>query len=141
MVESEAYWRRNDRSVRWLGRERQERLAAMHWVFAGCGGVGGRAAEIAARAGVGEITLIDPDVFDETNLNRQAAAMQDTLGQNKAIATSNFIYGIVGNDIQINVEPNPFGFDNGERLVRVADAVFCEIEINETDPRIAVDEI
>ncbi len=141
MVGSELYWRRNDRSVRLLGRNRQEALAKMHWVFAGCGGVGGRAAEIAARAGVGQVTLIDPDVFEESNLNRQAAATQKTLGTNKAVATSNFIYDIVGNDVQINVYPEPFGFNNGERILRGADVVFCEIEINETDPRIAVDEI
>lgn len=42
----------------------------------GCGGLGGRVAELLARMGVGSITLTDPDVFNETNLNRQIFVTQ-----------------------------------------------------------------
>ncbi|NLB80522.1 MAG: tRNA threonylcarbamoyladenosine dehydratase [Clostridiaceae bacterium] len=49
----------------------------------GLGGVGSYAAEALARVGIGEITLIDSDVVDRTNLNRQLIALTDTIGEKK----------------------------------------------------------
>lgn len=50
----------------------------------GCGGLGGFVMEILARIGVGHLTLIDGDIFVESNLNRQLLADMDSLGRNKA---------------------------------------------------------
>ncbi|OBZ19231.1 tRNA threonylcarbamoyladenosine dehydratase [Bacillus sp. FJAT-27264] len=50
----------------------------------GIGGVGGIAAEALARSGVGRIILIDKDVVDITNVNRQIHALTTTVGQKKA---------------------------------------------------------
>ena len=50
----------------------------------GLGGVGSGAVEVLARAGVGELTLIDQDVYGESNVNRQLGALTSTLGQPKA---------------------------------------------------------
>lgn len=49
----------------------------------GVGGVGGYAVEMIARSGVGKITLVDYDVVDVTNKNRQIIALDSTLGKNK----------------------------------------------------------
>lgn len=49
----------------------------------GLGGVGGTAALSLARSGVGRLTLIDFDVVEESNINRQAVATMQTLGQQK----------------------------------------------------------
>lgn len=49
----------------------------------GLGGVGGYAAEAVARAGVGRLLLVDADVVDATNLNRQLYALHDTVGRAK----------------------------------------------------------
>lgn len=49
----------------------------------GLGGVGGSAAEAIARLGVGRIVLVDGDVIEPTNLNRQLVALQSTMGQKK----------------------------------------------------------
>lgn len=49
----------------------------------GVGGVGGYAAEALARAGIGTIDLIDKDIVDETNLNRQIIALHETIGRVK----------------------------------------------------------
>ena len=49
----------------------------------GCGGLGGHVAELLARSGVGGIRLVDNDVFDESNLNRQRFCTENVLGQPK----------------------------------------------------------
>ncbi|MBQ7362846.1 MAG: tRNA threonylcarbamoyladenosine dehydratase [Clostridia bacterium] len=67
-----------------LGSEAVERLRSSHVAVFGVGGVGGYAAEALARAGVGKITLIDPDAVSVTNVNRQIIALRSTTGRNKA---------------------------------------------------------
>ncbi len=52
----------------------------------GLGGVGGYAVEALARSGVGHFILIDFDVIDETNINRQIIALTSTIGQKKTEA-------------------------------------------------------
>ncbi|MBU1138528.1 MAG: HesA/MoeB/ThiF family protein [Proteobacteria bacterium] len=49
----------------------------------GSGGLGGRVAELLARMGVGNIFLTDPDIFNESNLNRQNFCTTETLGDYK----------------------------------------------------------
>ena len=61
-----------------------ERLRAASVAVIGCGGVGSYAAEAAARAGIGRITLMDGDAVVPSNLNRQLVALTSTLGRNKA---------------------------------------------------------
>jgi molybdopterin/thiamine biosynthesis adenylyltransferase len=68
--------RRDDRHSRsilfpGIGEEGQRRVRAFSIVFVGVGAVGAAAAESAARAGVGRITLVDRDVVEESNLARQ----------------------------------------------------------------------
>jgi molybdopterin-synthase adenylyltransferase len=50
----------------------------------GCGGLGGHIIEMLARLGIGHITAIDNDVFDESNLNRQLLALPSNIGKSKA---------------------------------------------------------
>lgn len=51
----------------------------------GCGGLGGYIIEFLSRIGVGSLTIVDGDVFDETNLNRQILCNTQNIGKNKAI--------------------------------------------------------
>ena len=60
-----------------------EKLQNAHVLIVGLGGVGSYAAEFIARAGVGKMTIVDGDVFDETNINRQLPALQSTIGKSK----------------------------------------------------------
>jgi adenylyltransferase/sulfurtransferase len=64
---------RYSRSIRFagIGEEGQRRLAAFSAAIVGVGAVGAAAAESAARAGIGRLTLIDRDVVEESNLARQ----------------------------------------------------------------------
>ncbi|MBO5115865.1 MAG: ThiF family adenylyltransferase, partial [Peptococcaceae bacterium] len=61
-----------------IGQEGIDTLKHAHVLIAGVGGVGSFAAEALARAGVGTFTLLDNDVVDITNLNRQIQATQET---------------------------------------------------------------
>lgn len=49
----------------------------------GVGGVGGYAVEVLARSGIGHIVLVDPDVVEESNINRQLVALTSTIGKYK----------------------------------------------------------
>ncbi len=65
------------------GKEGIDKLNDACVVVAGCGGVGGFAIEALVRSGVGKIVLIDRDVVEETNLNRQLCALHSTIDQTK----------------------------------------------------------
>ena len=54
-----------------------------HIAVLGVGGVGGYVVEMLARLGVGKLTVVDFDIFDQTNLNRQILALTTTLGKQK----------------------------------------------------------
>lgn len=74
---------RFDRTKRLLGSEALEALSKSRVAVFGIGGVGGFAVEALARGGVGAIDLIDKDVVDFTNLNRQIIATEETIGKPK----------------------------------------------------------
>ncbi|GLB51128.1 tRNA threonylcarbamoyladenosine dehydratase [Neptunitalea chrysea] len=61
-----------------------QKLQKAHVLVVGLGGVGSFAAEFIARAGVGKMTIVDGDAFDETNKNRQLPALDSTIGKSKA---------------------------------------------------------
>ncbi len=59
------------------------RLKNANVLIVGVGGVGSFAAEFLARAGVGNLTIVDGDVVDITNINRQLPALHSTVGMSK----------------------------------------------------------
>ena len=63
-----------------LGKEKINKLAESHVLIAGLGGVGGIAAEMICRAGVGNITIVDSDKIQPSNRNRQIPALISTEG-------------------------------------------------------------
>ncbi len=66
-----------------VGKEAVQKLADAHILVAGLGGVGSYAAEQLCRAGIGELTLIDSDIVQTTNRNRQIIALTSTEGMKK----------------------------------------------------------
>ena len=71
------------RIARFIGEDNAERLQRSSVSIAGVGAVGGYAAEMLARSGVGEIRIMDFDTVSLTNLNRQIIALYSTLGRLK----------------------------------------------------------
>lgn len=76
------------RTAHLLGETAIESLQKLHVLVIGLGAVGGAAVEALARSGVGHLTLIDGDVFEISNLNRQPFALQSVLHQPKAKVTA-----------------------------------------------------
>jgi molybdopterin/thiamine biosynthesis adenylyltransferase len=64
--------------------EEQLRLARSRAAVVGAGGLGGHVVLLLARIGIGHLVVVDRDVFDETNLNRQALCTKHTIGSPKA---------------------------------------------------------
>lgn len=72
------------RTTALIGEEALNKLNNSHVLVVGLGGIGSFAAEFIARAGVGKMTIVDGDVVDPTNRNRQIQAMASTHGMSKA---------------------------------------------------------
>ncbi len=72
-----------ERTALLLGADKMERLASLHVLVVGVGGVGAYAAEMLVRAGVGRLTMIDADTVQPSNINRQLCALHSTVGQPK----------------------------------------------------------
>lgn len=89
---NELYW----------GDSKQRILTSKHVAVFGLGGVGGFCAEMLARAGIGELTIVDFDKVSESNINRQIIALNSTIGQDKTTLFETRLKDI-NPDIKINV--------------------------------------
>lgn len=105
----------------------QERLNNRKIFIAGCGGIGGYLLEYMARIGVGHIVCADKDVFDQSNLNRQILACEDSIGHKKATCAANRVRKIwpdcdvKGIDIEMTA-------DNLPQLIEGADIVLDALD-------------
>ncbi len=72
-----------DRTELLLSTKKLEKLQASNVLIVGLGGVGAYAAEMIARAGIGKMTIIDDDVINLSNLNRQLLATHSAIGRPK----------------------------------------------------------
>ncbi len=86
-----------------IGAERQKMIEGSRVAVVGCGALGTVAAELLARAGVGRIVLIDRDIVEEHNLQRQAMFTEEDIGKAKADAAASHLKKI---NSLIKVEAN-----------------------------------
>lgn len=75
---------RYDRNLGTISKEEQELLKEKSVCIIGCGGLGGGVIEGLTRLGVGRLTIVDGDVFDASNLNRQVLSNEKNIGLSKA---------------------------------------------------------
>ena len=85
-----------------LSNEAMVAIQKSHVLLVGAGGLGGHIANSLVRLGVRRLTLVDPDVFETSNLNRQLFCAQSTLGQPKAIVVAEALKDI---DSDVTVAP------------------------------------
>lgn len=113
---------RHSRNIGALSKDDMEKLAASRVLVIGCGGLGGNIIEYLARAGVGALTVVDGDVFEESNLNRQILSTAGNIGQKKALAAAERVRAI---DPSIDVTPvcDFFTKENASALMSDADLV------------------
>ena len=122
-----------------LGSPAMERLAEVHVCVLGLGGVGSWCAEALARSGVGALTLMDQDTVDRSNLNRQAEALESTLGMPKAEAMAARVLDV---NPHCRVRPIRGRYESASReaffsvrydyVVDAIDLVSCKLDLIET---------
>lgn len=129
------------------GREGQLRLSRAHVIVFGLGGVGSYAAECLARAGVGELTLVDSDTVSISNINRQLEALTSTVGLPKAEAVATRLADI---DPSARLHPMVALYDAAHRdqffpdgcrydyIVDAIDLVSCKLDLAETARRLGI---
>lgn len=66
-----------------IGKKNLDKLQNSHVIVFGAGGVGGFTIEALVRGGIGELSVVDYDTIDITNINRQIIATQNTIGLDK----------------------------------------------------------
>lgn len=125
----------------------QRRLEQSHVIVFGLGGVGSYAVEVLARAGVGELTLVDSDTVGLTNLNRQLEALHSTLGLPKTEAAAARIRDI---HPAVRLHPMQAVYDGAHRdlffpegcrydyIVDAIDLVSCKLDLIETARRLGI---
>lgn len=74
---------RYDRNRTSISEEDNQMLSKKRVCIVGAGGLGGYVIEMLARIGVGHVSIVDGDVFDDTNLNRQILSDENVLGRKK----------------------------------------------------------
>ena len=122
-----------------LGGDAMERLSNAHVCVLGLGGVGSWCAEALARSGVGELTLMDQDTVEVSNLNRQAEALESTLGLPKAEAMAQRVLA-VNPACRVHPVQGRYEADSREAffaarydyIVDAIDLVSCKLDLIET---------
>lgn len=128
---------RYDRQLPILGLEGQERLKKLSVLVVGAGGLGSFEALYLAALGVGRIVIVDGDVVEESNLNRQVLHWEEDIGRPKAVSAAEKIRRF---NPFVEVEPvtEHVTRENIDELVRGVDAVLDALDNWET--RFIVDE-
>ncbi len=109
--------------LRWLsrtelliGNENLMKLQRSHVLVVGMGGVGSFAAEFICRAGVGTMTIVDGDVVDPSNRNRQLPALATTHGLSKAEVMAERLLSI-NPELKLNVIKEFLSPDQAEQIL------------------------
>lgn len=118
---------RYQRNRQMISIEQQQTLLSSQVAVVGCGGLGGFVIEELARLGVGRLLLIDADVFEEHNLNRQLLATIDNLGTSKAAAAAKRVMEI-NPAVMVDLRQVRVGIDNGLQLLTGMDVVVDAID-------------
>jgi hypothetical protein len=120
-----------DRALRVFGREGQRLLADLHVAIVGTGGVGSMVAEHLARWGIGEISLWDPDVVKDVNINRSGVfTFEDATKQRKKVdvvaeALPKFA---LRRDIRVNQSDRDARMSSELPALLDADLIVCEVD-------------
>ncbi|MFA5485590.1 MAG: tRNA threonylcarbamoyladenosine dehydratase [Bacilli bacterium] len=103
------------RTIQIVGEENFNKLQDKSIIIFGVGGVGGQALEALVRAGFLKFTIVDHDVVEETNLNRQLIATQDVISKPKVEVAKNRMLQINSN-VVINTVFGPINAQNIDKF-------------------------
>lgn len=119
---SERERERYKRQMLLFGDEGQERLKKAHIFIAGAGGLGSPVSLYLAVAGIGTITIIDMDVVDQGNLNRQILHFDRDIGKKKSVSAEEKLTAI-NPDITVHAIDTRIDGTNAARLIGNADGI------------------
>jgi molybdopterin/thiamine biosynthesis adenylyltransferase len=105
-----------------VGGAGQVALAKAHVALVGCGGIGSPALQYLAAAGIGRLTLIDDDVVEESNLQRQTIFTPADIGHSKAEAAAEWVRRF-DPALEVRAFVGRMGVDNAPKLLEGADLV------------------
>jgi adenylyltransferase/sulfurtransferase len=109
-------------ALSFVGKSGQRRLSSASVAVVGCGGLGSVAAELLARAGIGRMNLIDNDVVELSNLQRQSLYTEKDLDKKKALCLAKHLKGI-NSTITVSAKPVKMGVKNVNALLKDSDLV------------------
>ena len=113
---------RYKRQMMLFGEEGQERLKKAHIFIAGAGGLGSPISIYLAVAGVGTITIVDMDIVDQTNLNRQILHFDRDVGKKKTVSAEEKLQAL-NPDITVNAIDVKIEESNAAKLIGKADGI------------------
>ena len=119
-----------------IDEKEQVKLRESEVCIIGCGGLGGYSIEMLARAGVGHLRVVDKDLFDETNLNRQLLSSNDTLGQSKVLVAKERIHKINDN-VDVTTLETHIDEDNCIDVIKGCDVVVDALDSISTRKTVA----
>ncbi|MEM4294089.1 MAG: ThiF family adenylyltransferase [Thermoplasmata archaeon] len=105
-----------------IGRQGQEKLSRAYIAIIGAGALGNTCANLAARAGFGRITIVDRDIVEMTNLQRQILYTERDLGKPKAEVLARHLRKI-NSRVRVRGVVGDFNSSNGEELLEGVDVV------------------
>lgn len=105
----------------------QELLLSKRVFIAGCGGLGGHIFSNLLRLGIGHITAVDGDCFDETNLNRQLLSTLPALGRSKAATAAEYA-ALINPKVEVITRQVYLTDDNCEELIKGQDLVIDALD-------------
>lgn len=119
--------KRYERNYKTISHEDQSKLAKTTVAIVGCGGLGGTMAEELARLGIGRLILIDGDVFEESNLNRQLFSTENNIGEKKVDAAMKRLKA-VNSEVKLTLFDKWFSEENASILFSGADIVLDALD-------------
>ena len=124
MIFSEEEWLRYTRHIQLegFGALGQTKLKSAHVLIIGLGGLGCPVSLYLAAAGVGQLTLVDGDLVEVTNLQRQILYIEEDVGKSKSVAAKHRL-NTLNSEIDIHSVPSHFTVENMHSLYNTYDLV------------------
>jgi len=116
----------------------QIRLAESRIAVVGSGGLGGHVILLLARIGIGHLRIIDGDVFDETNLNRQPLCNTETINKAKPKVAADVV-NLINPSVEVSIITDKVNVANAEHILSEVDVIVDALD--NMDDRLMVEKV
>ncbi len=126
-----------------ISEKEQRTLSKKAVAIVGCGGLGGHVIELLSRLGVENLTVFDPDTFEETNLNRQILCTAGNIGESKVLAAKERIASI-NPSVKITAVEEKFTENNSsiiaghDLIIDAVDSIPARLELQECAEKMGI---